>query len=96
MFTPDKEGVTMYDHLKQLEKVTGETPAELIPPPLPPGTGHLWQWFWELDSGRGGDFGVKPLSFVEILAWCRLMRTRLTPYEISIIKEMDAERLKKV
>lgn len=94
MHTPDKDGVSLYDHLVQIQKQTGFKDPQLEPLTFPAGSIYLWNWFWELDKGRSGTgFGPAPLAYTEILAWSVLTHNNPTPFEIAVLKDMDSERL---
>jgi hypothetical protein len=58
-------------------------------PEIPDAAVDLWGWFWELDGGRQSGMSQNPLLWSEIESWGRQMRTRLTPWELSIIRAMD-------
>jgi len=50
-----------------------------------------WEAFWEISVGRQAGFaGPAPLTWQDIQAWARLMRIRLLPDSVRIIKAMDA------
>lgn len=58
---------------------------------------YLWNWFWELHSGRSyGMGGALPLSWADIRAWCRLFCLELSFWEIRILKLMDSAYLSEV
>lgn len=51
---------------------------------------YLWSAFLRLSNRRGaGGFGVNPISFCEIEAFCRLSGQRFAPWEIRLIEELD-------
>ncbi|MBY0431698.1 MAG: hypothetical protein K2Q10_10910 [Rhodospirillales bacterium] len=61
-----------------------------MPPDLPPQVEHLWSWYAELESGRGGSgFGPQPLSYADIDAWARLMSVRPSPWEVLALRRID-------
>lgn len=65
--------------------------AELYGGPEMPSAGqYLWGWFLELHRARGGGFGPAPLGFAEIAAWSGLRGVRLTPWEVEILRDLDA------
>lgn len=89
------DGATMKQHLAQVESATGK--ARIEEPEIPAAGEHLWQWFWEIGSGRGpGGFGPEALSYQEIDAWTRLTGWNLTSWEVSAIKMMDQAYLRGV
>ena len=56
---------------------------------------YLFNWFLELDAGRGGNgFGLNPLSYTEIQAWAALTRVGLAPWEVETIKRVDSVRIR--
>ena len=56
---------------------------------------HLWQWFLELNQGRGtGGFGPSRLTYIDIDAWSRLTRTIIRPGEVRAILAVDNEWLR--
>ncbi|MFD2248942.1 hypothetical protein FHS82_001058 [Pseudochelatococcus lubricantis] len=91
----DKKGVTLRQRLERHEERSGITPDDLLPPDVPPAGEHLWQWFWELEKGRTGNgYGPSPFSWSDIDAWARLHGERPRPWELAILRAMDAERLR--
>jgi len=86
---PGKDGLSKREHLAQVEAATGR---KVIVEPEPPFVGvYLWNWFWELNAGRGATgFGPAPLSYEGIAAWARLAGVCLTPWELRAIKTLDA------
>lgn len=87
-----KDGVSFGEKMQAIgAKVLNDAP------PLPFGTEHLWEWFKDLNSGRtGSDFGANPLTFSEISAWSLLTGNKPTPWEVSMLKAMDACYLKEM
>lgn len=52
---------------------------------------YLWPIFAELHTTRANNgFGVCPIAYAEIDAWCRLNDRHLSPFEVSAIKRIDA------
>jgi len=50
----------------------------------------LWGAFLSLSKARTGNgFGPNPLPYGEIDAWCRLMQTRLDPWEVDALRRLD-------
>lgn len=59
--------------------------------PPPSATAYLWSWFHELSSQRqSGMNGPLPLTYQEIEAWSKLSRIRLAPWEVSVLRRLDA------
>lgn len=78
-----------------VEKGTGRRPAALDGPDLPACAEHLWDWFCELSSRRGGGMnGPAPLTYAEVGAWMRLTGMTPTPWEVHAILELDNDYLK--
>jgi hypothetical protein len=64
---------------------------------LPPALSHIWVWFCDLSrSWTSYGHGLNPISFSEIDAWARVMQTNPTPWEIGLIRRIDAAVLKKL
>lgn len=86
---PKKDGSTLRDHYKHVERHTGK---QMFDEPIPPQeSAHIWEWFWELNpsrsSGAMGDPGA--LTFSEIDAWARLTLATPEHWEVMAIKQMD-------
>ena len=75
------------EHLEQVERSTGRQVLPAVE--IPPEGEHIWQWFWQLSSKRGGGFGPGPLTYTEIQAWIGTTGTIVRPYEIDILNDMD-------
>lgn len=58
-------------------------------PPLPYCLRHLWEWFGELADARSGGMGPGPITFQDIDAWARLTGRHPTPWEVSVIRQLD-------
>lgn len=56
---------------------------------LPLGYGHLWGWFLQLSRTRNIAFTVGAISYTEIAHWAQLTGHRLTPFEVTILTDMD-------
>ncbi len=73
-----------------IEKATGKTPPELDIPPVPRGSSLIIEAFDQLHGTRpSGGFGISPIPLSEIVAWQRVMRVRLTPWEVETILLID-------
>lgn len=69
-------------------------PAEAGEPEPPAGLGHVWLWFLELHTARGGSgFGPAALGWGEIESWCRVTGTAPTPAELELIRLVDQQWL---
>lgn len=84
-----KDGATLRDHLLQVQKQTGYTPAELVEIEVSYLVMYLWESFLELNSTRQSGMGVNAISYSEIKAYCELTQTHFSPYEIKVIKMLD-------
>lgn len=67
----------------------------MIPNPaeMPENLTYLWQWFLELSyTGRTYSGGGRPmaLSSSEIWSWCQLNQVKMEPWELRIIRLLDA------
>jgi hypothetical protein len=67
-----------------------ELEADLACPPFPMPLVYLWSTFARLNGRRGGNgFGLNPIGWAEIDAYQRLTQSRLAPWEIQIVEELD-------
>lgn len=64
-------------------------PIELDNPPPSIVVGYLLDYFFELSQARQMGMAVNPLSYADIDAWCRLTHTRLSQWELNVIKQLD-------
>jgi hypothetical protein len=56
---------------------------------------YLWEWFWEMNSGRPvSQAGFLPLPATEILAWQELRDVRLAHWELDAVRVLDTFFLK--
>ncbi len=62
-------------------------------PDVPIAGQYLWEWFWELHSGRSYGLAANPLTFAEIASWASLVEAQPMPAEVRAIKAMDAAYL---
>lgn len=89
------DGATKRQALESVERQTGKRPAELIGPPIPLALAYLWRWFLDIHRGRGSTgYGPAALSYGEIDAWRRLMSADPSPWEIDILRALDAAYLR--
>ncbi|MBB4123282.1 phage tail assembly chaperone [Martelella radicis] len=66
-------------------------------PVLPAGSELLWQWFCELSATRTWNAnGPNPISFAEIIAYCRVTGWPISRVHVDILQAMDAAWLKQV
>lgn len=86
----DQNGVSYREHLKQVEKNTGDRPDDLDGPPFPNNVSHIWSLFIELSGTRPVGFsGPLPITYTEIKSYCDLSGIEIRPYEVSAIKYLD-------
>lgn len=76
--------------------MTGKAhPQEKPPTPFPKGLEYLWRWFGELEGGRPFvDGAMLPIPPTEYAAWASLAGVRPRPWELSILRALDATALK--
>ena len=80
----------MASHLEQVWKTTGNKPERLNPPDFPEVLSYIWTWFTELHNARPRTgMGASPITYSEIAAWSSLTRVAPSPWEISVIKQID-------
>lgn len=57
----------------------------------PAGLEYLWQWFLDLHAARQmGGMGPSALAYSEILAWATLMHRFPRPWEVDVLRDLDA------
>ena len=87
---PDENGISLREHLEEVERQTGHTPKELQGPSFPDLLGHVWFAFLSLSPNRGqGMSGVLPLTYQEIDSWMKVTGNCLAPHEVTILKRLD-------
>jgi hypothetical protein len=64
-------------------KARKKKPVELEIPEPPDELRYLLEW-------HGKMRGREALTFSEIESWCKLMATRLTPFEVEAIRRLDS------
>lgn len=63
-------------------------------PQVPWAGRRLWSVFLDLNAARGSNgWGPNPISHSEIEAWSRLHREPVRPWELDILRAMDAAYL---
>ena len=91
MAKADKNGVTVQEHLEQIERSTGRRPSDLDGPEFPDLADNVWGYFAALSSRRGyGMSGPLPITYESIFAWCNLYRVRLSLWEMEVIEALDS------
>lgn len=64
---------------------------ELKQPPFPLALAYLWRAFIRLRGRKGCGFsGPEPITWPEIDAFTRQTRSRLAPWEIEVIEDLDS------
>jgi hypothetical protein len=80
-----------------VEKQSGHTPLALQGPEFPELLEYVWAAFLLLNQTRGQGYnGPLPITYQEMSAWIELTNTKLLPWEIEVIKRLDAIYLKVV
>ena len=86
----------MLTHAEQYAAQTGQDLGGVLArfgleePEIPEGFEVVWEWFWELASGRGHTgFAWLPLSWTEMDAWARMSGVDLQPWLAGIFRAMD-------
>lgn len=89
----------MGDQLSHAEQYAAQTGQDLggvlarlglEEPEIPEGFEPVWEWFWELASGRGHTgFAWLPLSWADMDAWARISGIDLQPWLAGIFRAMD-------
>lgn len=71
--------------------MTGRKPQELInPAEFPAVFFEVWESFQRLSARRSNNgMGLNPITYLDIDAFCRVTKTHLTDFEISIIERLD-------
>lgn len=87
-----KDGSTLreiaHSVLKQTKRWPATIPEERM---LPEASSYLWDWYKDLARGRGSSgFGLSPLSWSDIDAWCRLTGVTLERWELEVLKRIDS------
>jgi hypothetical protein len=80
-----------------VEKQSGHTPLALQGPEFPELLEYVWAAFLLLNQTRGQGYnGPLPITYQEMSAWIELTNTKLLPWEIEVIKRLDAIYLRVV
>jgi hypothetical protein len=67
-----------------------EYEEQLACPPLPDALVYLWLVFIRLRRRKGSNgFALSPIEWSDIDAFIRLSSTRLAPWEIAVIEDLD-------
>ena len=66
-------------------------PKALEPLEFPEEFKHVLDWYQDLEQGRVfGMNGPEPMTYQEIMAWALLKETEPTPFEVQVIRMLDA------
>lgn len=86
-----KAGSTVKDQLMSVWRQTGVKPKELDDVvTLPECCYGVWKAFIDLNNARSSSgFGVNPVSYLEIQAYCNLYNTVLDEWELDLIRKFD-------
>lgn len=84
---PDKKGFTRREHLERWAEMSGKWPEALEPPEVPFGAERLWDWFWQIVGGKGGDEGF----WVCLRAWSEMAGIRPSMWEVRVLRQMYSE-----
>lgn len=95
MMAPQPDGRTRRAHLQEAAKHHAKGAAEaLAGPELPESCAHVWTWFCELAVSRPAPAAPGQLpprfTYAELDAWARLSGARPRPWEIALLRELDA------
>ena len=82
--------MTLREHLSGIAASVPAAAQELFGPPQPPYTEVGWELFWRLHATRGvTEMGLAPITYAEMVAYERLTRTRMTPFDVLCVREAD-------
>lgn len=86
----------MREQLETIKKKTGKLPPEYQDQKeLPIYLSDIWGYFLQLDNKRTSNgFGVNPITYSDLNAFCMLKRIELEDYETDLIMRLDNMRLK--
>lgn len=86
-----QDGESLLTHLELVSEKTGIIhPMLANAPPLPGGCLTLWQDFLELHHSRGSTgWGPQRITFMDLDAWQRVNRVRLSAWDIACIRKCD-------
>jgi hypothetical protein len=74
-----------------MEKQGLEGPEELVLPDFPEVFGVVWEKFLDISSSRSVGFqGPLPISYSDMYYWSKITGWKLAPWEIKVIKRLDA------
>lgn len=75
----------------QMDRHPGAMETYPDAPEMPAAGLRVWGIFLHLHATRGSNgFGANPISYQDIEAWSRLRREPVRPFELDIIRALDA------
>ena len=78
----------------QMDRHPGAMETYPDAPEMPMAGQRVWGIFLALASNRSSNgFGASPISFSEVEAWSRMHREPVRPFELDIIRALDATHL---
>lgn len=81
----------MLEHLLKIADTTGVMPQAVLDGQIPDSLSYLVLYFDQIQRQRQAGFsGVSRMSFLEIESWARLTGVSLTPFELSVLQDLDA------
>lgn len=85
------KGNSLRDQLNNAWRQTGVKPKQLDElKELPESCVDIWYTFLKLHNARGSSgFGVSPISYSEILAYCQLHQVEFEEWELDLIRLFD-------
>ncbi|HHT7871385.1 phage tail assembly chaperone [Pasteurella multocida] len=86
---PKESDSTLREHLQAIAEQTGTTPEELDNPEPNLAVQHLLVIFQQLSLSRQAGMVLNPITYSEIVAWSQLYQTRLSMWEIDVLKRID-------
>ena len=85
-----KDGATLREHLKSLERQSGNTPEQLREIPCEESAKYLWWYFLSMNARRGTNgFSANPITNAEVLAWSARKGIKLEPFENDILDSIE-------
>jgi hypothetical protein len=86
---PRKDGSTLRQHYTQIKQWDW---IEENSPNIPIGGEYLWEWFWEIIGGKGGEEGFWSC----LRAWSEMTKIRPTMWEVDALQRLHREYSKEV
>ena len=87
------DGGTLRDAIRNYERFTGQKhpdyPGAKPPIEMPRVALHIWNWFWEINTGRPLGMGASAIPPSEGLAGRELTGQMLDPWEVRALQRLD-------